>query len=117
MNDEARMTNGQLSVVRCPLRCTNSTDNGQLANSSFGLRHSGFVIRHFMDHLNKRFDSLGVRFGENAVAQIEDVPRAAGRLREDIFRSHAERVEIGEKRDWVEISLHAPVISNLPPTL
>ena len=51
-------------------------------------------------------------FGEDAVAEVEDVAGAMLGSREHLQRSAADRRDVGEQRDRIEVALNGDIVAN-----
>src|SRR5581483_5485549 len=71
--------------------------------------------RAFAHEPHHRLHVLAGCAGNDAVAEVEDVPRAAGRLIEDLMHAGTNHLRLGEERDGIEIALNrATVIERAP---
>ena len=57
------------------------------------------------------------RFGQDSVAQIEDVAGAPGGEAEDFFRAPLQFLPVGKEQDGIEISLHGALVIEAGPAL
>ena len=71
----------------------------------------------FVDGVDEREDVIDRRFGQDAVAEIEDVAGASGGLIENHLGTAANFGRLGEQRDRIEITLNGDIVAEPRPGL
>src|SRR3989449_8251037 len=67
------------------------------------------TVRQVVDDVHEGPDVLDGRPGQDAVSEIEDVARPAGRAVEDVFHALTDVRRLGEEHRRIEVPLHRDV--------
>src|SRR5215475_4408201 len=78
-------------------------------------RRRSSPIGKLVNHLDQRPGVLDWRLRKDAVAQVEDVTRAAAGALEDVLYPLADIGGLGQEHDRVEIALHGDVVPDGGP--
>src|ERR1700739_4427722 len=87
------------------------------ASTVIAFRSPRSLLAHFVHGVDQRAHVIDRRFGQDAVAEVEDMAGAAGRPVENQADAPANLGDTSEERDRIEVALHANPISNARPRL
>src|SRR3954465_4092745 len=90
-----------------------SSRSGRMTAAESGTR----THRSSLDELCEPRHRLGVRFGQHAVTEVEDVARPARGAREHVERRRLRALPRTEQHCRIEVALHTAVVADSRPAV